>query len=70
MTIREAVQVRRSGHYVAPSRIPEFSTDGAQKFLEEEFLQLGSQRRCSAIMLSGALQRNAKHEARLSNISV
>ena len=36
MTIREAVQVRRSGHYVAPSRIPEISIDGAQKFFEKE----------------------------------
>ena len=36
MTIREAVQVRRSGHYVAPSRIPEIFTDGAQKIFEEE----------------------------------
>jgi hypothetical protein len=34
MTIALAVPVRRSGHYVARSRIPEISIDDAQKFLK------------------------------------
>jgi hypothetical protein len=41
-----------------------------KNFWKKNYMQLGSQRHCDAVMLSRALQRNAKHEARLSNISV
>ena len=69
MTIALAVPVRRSGHYVARSRIPEISIDDAQKFLKKQGMTacavVDSKRYGTEAVISGISARASSLEENL-----